>query len=128
MGKVYKSAMGRPIDMEALMAQNSDKVALGNMQVNAKGDRLGKNGEVIKQASDVVKEYYENNPKAIKKSTSLKGEQKETDIVIDDSKKTKEVANEKQSKTKKKAAVERELPDGSIEIIEDDIDGGISNE
>ena len=46
------------IDMEALLAQNSDEPAMGNMKVNAKGDVLGKNGEIIQTAEDRARAYY----------------------------------------------------------------------
>ena len=48
------------IDMEALLAQNSDEPAMGNMKVNAKGDVLGKNGEVIQSAEDRARAYYQD--------------------------------------------------------------------
>ena len=38
---------GVVIDMEVLLVQNSDESAMGNMRVNAKGDVIGKNGEII---------------------------------------------------------------------------------
>ena len=44
------------IDMEALLAQNSDEPAMGNMKVNAKGDVLGKNGEII-QTKETKEEF-----------------------------------------------------------------------
>ena len=36
--KVYKSAMGQPIDLGALLLQNEQDRAVGNMNVNARGD------------------------------------------------------------------------------------------
>jgi len=123
MAKIYKTAMGKTIDMESLMMQHSDKVALGNMNVNAQGDRIGRDGKVITQVSEVVKDYYENNPKAIKKTTGLKGDQKESDILIDAN--TPKPTEGKQSKAKKKATVGEEQPDGSFNIIEEDMDGGL---
>ena len=49
---------GVVIDMEALLAQNSDEPAMGNMRVNAKGDVIGKNGEIIQTAEDRARAYY----------------------------------------------------------------------
>jgi hypothetical protein len=45
--KVYTTAQGRKIDLGALQAQNENVRAVGNMQVNARGDRIDPNGEVI---------------------------------------------------------------------------------
>ena len=52
---------GVVIDMEALLAQNSDEPAMGNMRVNAKGDVIGKNGEIIQTAEDRARAYYTEN-------------------------------------------------------------------
>ena len=63
------------IDMEALLAQNSDEPAMGNMKVNAKGDVLGKNGEIIQTAEDRARAYYTENPKSSTAKSTLKGAQ-----------------------------------------------------
>ena len=63
------------IDMEALLAQNSDEPAMGNMKVNAKGDVLGKNGEIIQTAEDRARAYYTENPKSSTDKSTLKGAQ-----------------------------------------------------
>ena len=56
--KVYKSALGREIDMEKLKNQNELALAVGNAKVNARGDELGPGGKIIKKREDVLKEYY----------------------------------------------------------------------
>ena len=63
------------IDMEALLAQNSDEPAMANMKVNAKGDVLGKNGEIIQTAEDRARAYYTENPKSSTAKSTLKGAQ-----------------------------------------------------
>ena len=63
---------GVVIDMEALLAQNSDEPAMGNMRVNAKGDVIGKNGEIIQTAEDRARAYYTENPKSSTAKPSLK--------------------------------------------------------
>jgi hypothetical protein len=45
--KVYTTAQGRKIDLGALQAQNENVRAVGNMQVNARGDRIDPDGQVI---------------------------------------------------------------------------------
>lgn len=66
---------GVVIDMEALLAQNSDEPAMGNMRVNAKGDVIGKNGEIIQTAEDRARAYYTDNPKSSTAKSTLKGAQ-----------------------------------------------------
>jgi hypothetical protein len=62
MAKVYRTMLGKEIDMDALAARNETMPAIGNIKVNARGDELGPRGEIIKKREDVVGEYYENNP------------------------------------------------------------------
>ena len=62
--KVYRTMQGKEIDMDALASYNETMPAIGNIKVNARGDELGANGEIIKKREDVVNEYYEDNPKA----------------------------------------------------------------
>ena len=45
--KIYKTARGKTVDMGALMLQNEKVRAVGNMDVNARGDRIDANGNVI---------------------------------------------------------------------------------
>ena len=45
--KIYKTARGKTVDMGALMLQNEQVRAVGNMEVNARGDRIDAFGNVI---------------------------------------------------------------------------------
>ena len=45
--KIYKSARGKQIDVGSLRLQNENVRAVGNMGVNARGDRIDANGNVI---------------------------------------------------------------------------------
>jgi hypothetical protein len=45
--KIYKSAMGKPVDMGSLLLQNEQVRAVGNMNVNARGDKLGNDNQVV---------------------------------------------------------------------------------
>ena len=45
--KVYKSAQGRSVDLGTIMLQNEHVRAVGNMNVNARGDKLDSNNQVI---------------------------------------------------------------------------------
>lgn len=111
MGKTYKSAMGKPVDMEALAAKNETEISVGNAKSNARGDILGAGGKVRKRASEVAQTHYEKNPKPVKKDVSLKTD--EVDISLDE-KKNSTVA--KKAKPTKK--VEKPLPDGSIQMVD----------
>jgi hypothetical protein len=83
------------------------------MKVNARGDRLGKGGKIIQKREEATREYYQNNPKSVVKSVSIK------DAV--DSQPVKDQSAEivkKSTKAKAKKTKEVELPNGDIEIQE----------
>ena len=45
--KVYRSAQGKSVDLGTIMLQNEHVRAVGNMNVNARGDRLDSNNKVL---------------------------------------------------------------------------------
>lgn len=62
--KIYRSMQGKVVDFEALKARNELTVAVGNADMNARGDKIGPGGKIIKRREEVVAEYYEDNPNA----------------------------------------------------------------
>ena len=59
--QIYRTAQGKPIDLDALRVQNEQTVAVGNMKTNARGDELGPGGVVVRTRDQVRKEYYDSN-------------------------------------------------------------------
>ena len=59
---MVRSFQGREIDMEKLTKANELMPAIGNMKVNARGDRLGAGGKIVQRRDEVVAEYYEDPP------------------------------------------------------------------
>ena len=45
--RMYRTMQGRMIDIEKLRGANEDVRAVGNMNVNARGDVLNKSGQVV---------------------------------------------------------------------------------
>ena len=62
--EVYKSANGKNIDMGALRLQNERVRAVGNMRVNARGDVIDDNNEVIRTRNEQVKKQYQQQAHA----------------------------------------------------------------
>ncbi len=60
--KQYKTARGKRFDMGEFAHSNQEKTAVGNMNVNAKGDVLGQGGHIKKTREEVVREYYHEAP------------------------------------------------------------------
>ena len=50
--KIYKTAQGKSVDFGSLRLQNENVRAVGNMGVNARGDRIDANGNVIDSVND----------------------------------------------------------------------------
>jgi hypothetical protein len=57
--KVYKSALGKEIDLGALLLQNEGVRAVGNMNVNARGDRLDGSNKVIDPKNRQAQRRYQ---------------------------------------------------------------------
>ena len=62
--KVYKSAMGRVVDMGALMLEGEQIRAVGNMNVNARGDLLDGNNRVVESKPKQVQKLYQQQVSA----------------------------------------------------------------
>lgn len=54
----YRTALGKVVDMSTLAAKNERTRAVGNMRVNARGDTIDSNGNIIKPATNKVNEAY----------------------------------------------------------------------
>jgi hypothetical protein len=69
--KMYKTMQGRMVDIEKLRAANESVQAVGNMNVNARGDVLGPGGNVVTTKETVIQKYYEQ-PKGMVSDTPTK--------------------------------------------------------
>jgi len=56
--KVYKSAMGKTVDLGSLILQNEQVRAVGNMGVNAAGDVVDGTNQVIDHRNRQVQRQY----------------------------------------------------------------------
>ena len=62
----HRTMRGKYIDMENLRKKNELVPAVGNVNVNARGDELGFGGKIVKKREDVVKEHYRSAGMAIR--------------------------------------------------------------
>lgn len=58
MSSTHRSAMGKPIDMSAIRSRNEKVRAIGNMSVNARGDIIDSNNQVVRQNTQRVNRVY----------------------------------------------------------------------
>jgi hypothetical protein len=59
--KIYKSALGKEVDIEKLRSMNENTVAVGNARVNARGDELGPGGKIIRKREEIQGDYYKGS-------------------------------------------------------------------
>lgn len=138
---IKRTNRGASIDIDALISSSkANSPALGNMKINAKGDKLGPNGEIVQRSEDRVREYYKNNPRSSTAKTSLKGQVSDSPVEdpVQEIKTAKTAKQQQTAKTSKKAPIapdpvaepeefdapqepvsykEVELPNGDIEMV-----------
>ena len=61
MGRRYRTAQGKAVDLDGLILVNERTIAVGNMGVNARGDELGPGGIVVNTRNQVMDDYYKLN-------------------------------------------------------------------
>lgn len=61
MPRIYRSAQGQLINLDALYLLNEQAQAVGNMKVNANGDEIDSEGNILKTRNERMKEYYHKN-------------------------------------------------------------------
>ena len=59
--KTYRTAAGQTVDFGALLSQNETVPAIGNMNVNARGDEIAPSGDIVKTRDQVMKDYHQMN-------------------------------------------------------------------
>lgn len=84
MKRVYTTANGKRVNIDAIIAQNEDTIAVGNMKVNARGDQLGPGGKVDNDRNKVLSEYYKlNTPVATNSAPRPRTKETRKDLVDD---------------------------------------------
>ena len=63
-GKIYRTAMGKTVDIGALMLQNENTRAVGNMGVNARGDIVNNQNQVIEKRSRQIQRQSQKTTSA----------------------------------------------------------------
>jgi len=71
-----RTAKGRIINIDDVIAASPHSTAVGNMRVNAQGDELGPGGEITKTREQRTRAYYKDHPQSSNRKVSLKGEMK----------------------------------------------------
>ena len=105
--KIYKSAMGRVVDLGALMLENENTRAVGNMNVNARGDTLDNANRVIESKPKQVQKHYQRqstNTSPTPPTTSTRSAKKQ---------------QAERAKAKSKATKEKVINDSVLDVYND---------
>lgn len=80
--RVYTTANGKRINIDAIIAQNESAIAVGNMKVNARGDQLGPGGKIETTRDKVMQDHYKlNTPIAVDSQPQPKKRESQKDLV-----------------------------------------------
>lgn len=114
--KVYKSAQGKTVDLGALLLQNESVRAVGNMNVNARGDTLDSTNRVIDQKNRQVQRQYRKQTTAtsndLPPTTSNRAARQVQQSSVEDAKQTEE--HEIVSAVEEKISVLGQIPQGGL--------------
>jgi len=58
MTRIYKTARGKPVDMDKVKLSNETAIAVGNMRVNARGDLIGAGNEITMGRNQLMDQAY----------------------------------------------------------------------
>jgi len=82
--KIYKTMQGKTVDIDLLRQRNELTPAVGNAKVNARGDELGRGGEIVRKREELVSDHY-NNTKPVPDEIPTKKQSKtEGKDLVDD--------------------------------------------
>jgi len=81
--RVYKTANGKRINIDAIVSQNEESIAVGNMRVNARGDELGPGGRIERTREKVMADYYKLNTPVASDHIPAPREEPKRDLVDD---------------------------------------------
>ena len=99
--KVYRSANGKLVDIGALLITNENTRSVGNMGVNANGDRINSNNEIILTKNEQVQsQYNRTSSKTLAAEGPIPTSRYETAVVPDNQGKATQKINEKKVRVK----------------------------
>jgi hypothetical protein len=65
--RIYTTMQGKPIDFDNIRLKNELVPAVGNMKVNARGDEITPDGNILKKRDDIVEQKVQSELKNIQK-------------------------------------------------------------
>jgi hypothetical protein len=81
--RVYTTANGKRINIDTIISQNEESIAIGNMKVNARGDELGPGGRIERTRDKVMADYYKLNTPVATDRMPVPRQESKRDLVDD---------------------------------------------
>lgn len=112
MGRAYRTAMGQSLDMSILRAKNERERAVGNMNVNARGDIIDSNNQVINDNNKRINQMYQKtmNSEAVARAKAKLEEQERQQAALQ--------AQQTQAQSKAKLKTKKEVDLSEQELNE----------
>ena len=76
MARTYRTASGTTINLDNLILANEETIAVGNMNVNARGDELGPGGKIAASRNANMDAYYKLNTEVPEDSVAQAAQQR----------------------------------------------------
>jgi len=82
--QIYKTANGKSIDLQQLISKNGNTRAVGNMNVNARGDVLDNSNKTISTRTTQVNKQYNKQTRNIVKDSPIVASKKPATETVDE--------------------------------------------
>lgn len=109
--KIYKSAMGKTVDLGALMLENENTRAVGNMNVNARGDVLDSANRVIDPKTRQVQRQYQRQTLANTSKSDLES------VLVADTRSAKKLKAQQEEQAKQEEIIDADDTDVEEEVV-----------
>ena len=130
MGKVYRTANGGKVDLGSLLLSQENTRSVGNMGVNARGDKINSHNEVIETRNEIIQKQYNKAHSSTVEEAPIPTSAKHAEEIAGKVSKVKKTTATKKPKPKAKAKEVKEeiLPVASEEKITEPIEPMVKQE
>jgi len=97
--KIYRTMQGKEIDFDRLRLSNELTPAIGNMRVNARGDEIRPNGEIVRSRDEITEQITQKEIKQIQETEFTEDFGPEPELTPEQA---QEILSKKKSKTQEK--------------------------
>lgn len=119
MSKTYRTANGGKVDLGSLILSQENTRSVGNMGVNARGDKINSRNEVIESRNEIVQHHYNKAHSPVVEEAPIPTSAKHAEELAGKVSKVKKTTATKKPKAKAKAKEVKEeiLPVASEEKV-----------